>query len=261
MLPQQVAALRKQTVPVDELFVWQNPASGDAQDWNFPESAVVVRSNFNFKYHGRFALALLARTDHVCLLDDDIVPGSRWLENCVETMGRTPGILGGVGLQLLGGDYRPFQRFGWPEPNERVAEVDLVGHAWFLRREWLRYLWMEDPLSWESGEDIALAYLAQKYGGIRSFVPPHPLDQPEMWSNTAGPDPGSDEVASWRGAGHAPTRDACVHRALAGGWKLRRRTFQGALAVQGNRIRRLGAAGTARVVVGRVLRPLKARRP
>lgn len=248
MLPEQVAALERQTVPVDDIFVWQNPAPGVQSEWDFPDRAVVVRSNFNFKYHGRFALALLARTEYVCLLDDDILPGSRWIENCLATMAKKPGILGGVGIQLLGRDYRPFLRVGWPEPNEHIEEVDLVGHAWFLRREWLHYLWMEDPLSWASGEDIALAYLAQKYGRIPSLIPPHPVDQPELWSNTAGADPGSDEFASWRTATHATTRDECVRRALAGGWRLRRQTALGAIRIHRSRLARIGVNGVVRAV-------------
>lgn len=40
-----------------------------------------VAGDPQFKYFGRFALAILAKTPHVLLLDDDSIPGARVLQN------------------------------------------------------------------------------------------------------------------------------------------------------------------------------------
>ena len=42
-------------------------------------------SNYNYGVWARFAYALNARTDYVCVLDDDTIPGNRWLGNCLNT--------------------------------------------------------------------------------------------------------------------------------------------------------------------------------
>ncbi|CAM9682368.1 unnamed protein product, partial [Hapterophycus canaliculatus] len=39
-----------------------------------------VASSFNFKYYGRFQMALQARTKYVWVVDDDVMPGSRFLQ-------------------------------------------------------------------------------------------------------------------------------------------------------------------------------------
>ena len=40
-----------------------------------------VAGDPQFKYFGRFALAIMAKTPHVLLLDDDSIPGTRVLQN------------------------------------------------------------------------------------------------------------------------------------------------------------------------------------
>ena len=71
------------------------------------------------------------------------------------------GILGSAGVILNDIYYVRHDRCGWPSHNPEVTEVDLVGHAWFFKREWLRYLWQEKPTTWDNGEDIQFAFMAK----------------------------------------------------------------------------------------------------
>jgi UDP-N-acetylglucosamine 2-epimerase (non-hydrolysing) len=48
-----------------------------------------VAGDPQFKYFGRFALALMAKTPHVLLLDDDSIPGARVLQNGLCVRGRS----------------------------------------------------------------------------------------------------------------------------------------------------------------------------
>ena len=97
---------------------------------------------------------MLADTEYIALYDDDTIPGCKWHENCLSTMKTHEGILGSAGVILNGTRYVQHDRCGWPTQNIETTEVDLVGHAWFFRREWLRYLWQEKPVTWDNGEDI-----------------------------------------------------------------------------------------------------------
>lgn len=227
LLKEQIKALREQAVPPKEIWVW-----GNAPGWNIDMVTQDLRScgadkifdcDHNWKFYGRFAAAMLVDTEYVAIFDDDTIPGKDWLSNCHQTMQTNEGILGGVGCILPAEGYYGHQRVGWSAPNEQVTEVDLVGHAWFFKRDWLQYLWREKPQTWDNGEDIQFSYLAQKYGGIKTFVPPHPKDKPEMFSSQKGMEYGVDDVATSNQRNHKvfyEERNECVNNAVANGWKL-----------------------------------------
>ena len=226
-LPSQIEALKRQTVPIREIWIWSNQSHKPQYDLS-PYCDRWVVSNHNWKFFGRFTLALMAETPYIALFDDDILPGPRWLENCLETIKRPEygGILGGSGVRLpTAGGYEGNTRVGWHGPhNEKPEEVDLVGHAWFMERNILPLMWRETPHTLANGEDIHLCYTAQKYGGIKTFVPPHPPDDPEKWSShpiiarSRGSDSAAHSVAHKKK--HDTDRDRIVDRYRQNGWQL-----------------------------------------
>ncbi len=80
-------------------------------------------------------------------------------------------------------------------------------------------MWLEEPYTWDNGEDIMFAYLCQKYGKVNTYVPPHPVDDIDMWCNTDGGKMGNDKNASFlKNADHYKLRDeTCVH-CIDNGW-------------------------------------------
>jgi hypothetical protein len=222
-LLQQIESIKKQTVPPKQIWLWINQHEDNE---NFDFSCVdvdrIIRNDFNWKFYGRFAAALLADTKYIALFDDDTIPGNRWLENCLNTMSIKEGILGGAGVILNNNRYYGHDRHGWSSSNQETIEVDLVGHAWFFKTDWLKYLWMEKPFTWENGEDIQFSYCSQKYGNIKTYCPPHPKNKPEMFSSLKGYELGVDEKATSRVRNHNvfyAQRDACVKNAILKGWK------------------------------------------
>jgi len=185
----------------------------------------VFRNDHNWKFYGRFAGALLAETEHIAIFDDDTIPGSRWLENCLNTMETHEGILGSAGVILQGSTYNPHQRCGWPTHNPETTQVDLVGHAWFFKRDWLKYLWAEPPITWDNGEDMQFSYAAQKYGNINTYCPPHPPDDKELHGSILGNELGIDDKATSTNStlshqAFFSERDYCVSTAIDRGWVL-----------------------------------------
>ncbi|MEJ5349311.1 MAG: glycosyltransferase [Desulfosoma sp.] len=223
ILREQVVSLRTQTIPPKEIWIWVN-RSEDTRGVDFYRAAgvdAVFYCDRNWKYFGRFAVANLANTPYVAIFDDDTIPGPKWIENCFDTIKSHPGILGGVGVILTGCHYRNHIRVGWVQPHDEVVEVDLVGHAWFFRKEWLRFFWQEEPFTLENGEDIHFSYVAQKLGGIKTYVPAHPLWDKTRWSSIKGREYGVDSVASSSPENHAVfyfQRDLCVKSAINKGW-------------------------------------------
>jgi len=222
-LREQIQALKLQTDPPKEIWVWVNHHEDNKEnDFSTLEVDRVFKNDFNWKFHGRFAAAQLCRTKYVALFDDDTIPGSKWFENCKENIKQNPGIYGGVGVILNEKRYYGHTRVGWSNPNEKIQEVDLVGHAWFFEKSSLQHMWREEPFTWENGEDIQLSYLCKKYGNLKTYVPPHPLNDVEKFSSLKGMKYGVDSKATSRPENHTifyNERDAQVANYINNGWK------------------------------------------
>jgi len=223
-LKMQIAALRNQTVPPKQIWLWVN-AHEDNTNYDFEGLDVdrIFHNNYNWKFYGRFAAALLADSEYVAIYDDDTVPGVKWHENCLKTMTTHEGIMGSAGYVQKGPRAQQYYREGWPSQNEEPKRVDYVGHAWFFRRDWLPYLWREMPPTWDNGEDMHFSYTAQKYGHIQTYCPPHPQEDKELHGSLLGYELGVDDKATSNN--HAVShhqffaeRDACVVNCLEGGW-------------------------------------------
>ena len=95
-------------------------------------------------------------------------------------------------------NYRPNTRYGWTEINNpKPIRVDIVGHAWFFKREWLSAFWAELPppdLN-NVGEDMHFSFMIQKYLGLNTYVPPHPPHFKEMWGSLKGWELGTEKNA------------------------------------------------------------------
>lgn len=225
MLEKQIRAIKAQSVEIkpENIHVWYNKSDVIQR---FPEDKKIktYACNWNTKFWGRFTIPLLITTPYVAMFDDDMMPQKDWFKNCLETIQNplTNGILGGSGVILQQKSYAPYEKAGWNGLHgDKVERVDLVGHSWFFRQEWIKYMFYEKPYTWDNGEDIMFSFLAQKYGNINTFVPKHPEDSKNLWSTDfmTASDVGSDINASWRIGNHLDLRnEICVH-CIDNGWK------------------------------------------
>ena len=224
-LPMQIEAIRSQTHPPEQIWLWVNAhEDNDGYDFESLGADRIFKNDYNWKFYGRFAAALLADTEYVALYDDDTVPGKKWHYNCLETMKTHEGILGTAGVILKGDQYVQHDRCGWPTQNTETEEVDLVGHGWFFKREWLRYLWQEKPTTWDNGEDIQFAFMSKIHGGIPTYCPPHPSEDRELHGSILGNELGIDTKATStnQAVSHQQffnERDVCIRTGLTKGWK------------------------------------------
>jgi hypothetical protein len=208
-LNEQLEALNNGTIKPKEILLWyNNPGDDNLINYEIMESVPTALCNYNFGVWARFAYAFNARNEYVCIFDDDTIPGKRWLENCLDTMKTHEGLLGSVGLLYLNplppehsSYYEHYLRFGWPENgnNDVPIQVDLVGHSWFFKKEWLSHMWREipNPKYNTCGEDMHFSYMLQKYANIPTYVPPHPKDNKELWGSIKGAEYGGDQNSLW----------------------------------------------------------------
>ena len=208
-LKEQLEAINNQTVKVDETLLWyNNPGEGYEVDYEVMSQIPTALCNTNFGVWARFAFAFMAKSEYVCIFDDDTVPGTKWIENCVNTIKEYSGLLGTVGLVYpnpVPSDspycsyYEPYIRHGWVKPNAAVEQVDLVGHSWFFKKEWLSTYWREqpDPKYNICGEDMHFSYMLQKYLGLNTYVPIHDPNDIETWGSIKGAKYGGDSNSMW----------------------------------------------------------------
>ena len=197
---EQLEVLKKQTIPPAAFFYWQNTVPEVEYNYSNCSQCYSAISNVNFGVWARFAYALNARTNYVCIFDDDTIPGDMWLENCINTFEKTPGLLGTIGIIFKGnGSYDLDHRVGWDNPNEETTQVDIVGHSWFFHRDMLSVFWRELPPMDHNmivGEDIHFSHMLQKYSTLlKTYVPAHPKDNKRMWGSLKGWEYGNDRVA------------------------------------------------------------------
>jgi len=221
-LKEQYDAAQNQTIKPANIFYWQNSIEGVNYDTPTASKCVSAFSNANFGVWSRFYYALNARTNWVCILDDDTIPGSQWLENCLQTHEKTPGLLGTIGVMFAGnGTYDIVGRIGWDNPNETTQQVDIVGHAWFFHRDLLSVFCRELPPidhNFIVGEDMHFSHMIQKYTNMGTFVPPHPRNNKEMWGSLKGWEFGGD-INATAGNGGIPLMYEWMNRATLGGFK------------------------------------------
>lgn len=226
-LDEQIVALGESTIKPEHIMLWYNNPGGNVFNTNAIQSTRSAISNVNWGVWARFFYALNARTKYVCVLDDDTIPGARWLENCMNTMATHRGLLGTVGLIYPPGAdhyHAGYVRTGWVDANPDVRRVDFVGHSWFFEREWLSALTREIPdfnVFSTCGEDMHFSYALKKYYDINTYVPPHPAHDRSLWGSLRAHELGDDMVASWRIAPNQQAGMSTYFKLLRSrGWKL-----------------------------------------
>jgi len=224
-LETQIEAILNQSIGVKEsdIHVWFNTPDIEVEYQKSKYKGVKVYAcNYNTKFWGRFTIPLLCQTKYIAMFDDDVVCGKDWLKNCVDSIEKQDGIFGGSGIIVHGKQYRPNTVVGWNGlKSVKPIEVDLVGHAWFYKQEYAKFMWQEEPPSWDNGEDMFFSYMAQK-NGVGTYVPPHDPGNQEIWSNVPGRDNnwGYDKNAhSLVASDHIPLRNRIVGDLIKRGWK------------------------------------------
>lgn len=210
-LPLQVKSIESQSLKPKEIILYQD-GTGDAV-----KIPTEIESKLDFIKIGkenkgvweRFKFAdTYAKSEYVCIFDDDTIPGERWLENCHAEMMEREGLYGAVGVISKNKRYNDAMAFkvGWIKDTPETTRVDFVGHSWFCKKKWLKYLFEgteELQKSKTCGEDMTFSYKLQEHN-INTYVPPQPSSNKELNGSLLGISLGTDENALSRNNGWAP---------------------------------------------------------
>ncbi|XP_061338066.1 uncharacterized protein LOC133284945 [Gastrolobium bilobum] len=162
-----------------------------------------ISSSYDFKYYGRFQMALQTEADLVYVLDDDMIPGRKMLQILAHVAGTDKyknSVLGSIGRILpfrqkdfTFPSYRKFRSkeagLYLPDPAyditvDKIVQVDFLSSSWFLSAELVKTLFIETPFTFSTGEDLHLSYQLQKYRNAGSFVLPVDPKDKETWGDS-----------------------------------------------------------------------------
>ena len=171
-LENQLNCIINQSIKIDFIIVFQNENHVDITNILKKFNNIIhVKSDYNTKYFGRFSYFFNIPVDICIVMDDDIMPGFRCIENYVNQCLELNAIIGGNG------------RIGYNNKNnlKKVRDVgirerllmDFVGHLWCFKKDWLYYMFSSKPYTYDTGEDMHLCYSCKLFGNINSYVAKH----------------------------------------------------------------------------------------
>ena len=177
-LEEQLLALLGQTVCPDRIWIQQcqHYVNVDAVIDRYKGKIYYECREENLGVFGRFESVKEVDTSFVYILDDDIIPGKRFIEKALDTCKRLHAVISPHGrilspdtnrtLHFVGDGYE-FQHSFCLEDTK----VDFGNNAWFFRKEWISYFFKRQALFRNNGEDIHLSATCQLFGNILTYVP------------------------------------------------------------------------------------------
>ncbi|XP_043702054.1 uncharacterized protein LOC122652396 [Telopea speciosissima] len=204
----QIDLLLQQTLPFHNVWVLSfgspNELSLKRIVDSYNDSRIsFISSSYDFKYYGRFQMALQTEADLVYILDDDMIPGKKMLQILSHVAGTEKyknSVLGSIGriLPFRQKDYTfpSYRKFRskeaglyLPDPAyditvDKIVQVDFLSSSWFLSAELVKTLFTETPFTFMTGEDLHLSYQLQKYRNAGSFVLPVDSNDKDTWGDS-----------------------------------------------------------------------------
>lgn len=189
-LEKQINALLSQTIPPTDFIININ----DTKDRNIYDpiikklipNALIVEHSKNLGVWSRFFLWFNANTDYVFIIDDDNIPGNKWIENWIEVLKNEECIIwswGSIFNSLKVRRDRQIISETTNRPN-KLTFVNMSGHSWLFRKETLPKMLsnLPDLVKFKvCGEELVVSWNASKVG-IKTYILPM-TDDKETWGD------------------------------------------------------------------------------
>jgi len=215
----QIDCIKKQSINSDIFIVWRNK-----QQYDLKYPAILYfneSSHFNSLY-GRFYNSLHIKTPYVFICDDDLLPGKKYLERCIEfsKSKNDKVVISSYGMKFKEGEkkYNVNKRINHNTFPKVPVKVDMGGQGWFMKTELLKLFTSYPYLLDDSGEDIHFSFCLFK-NSIDIFVLDKDIDNKDTWQDTCRGSRGNDEKAQWKNTTHKIVRDKLIDKYTSLGWK------------------------------------------
>lgn len=163
----QINSILNQTVKIDKIVILNNGSIDLSSIKNeFGDKVDIIHSELNTKFWGRFSIANLFNCNYILMLDDDVIPGVSWVENCLRVSNERDCI-----VTANGRDNNNSNEIGDSGHVSSDTKVAFGGHSWFYKKEYLKYFLGNSPINYNTGEDIMFSALCKINGGVETWVP------------------------------------------------------------------------------------------
>ena len=236
-LEEQIESLLNQTVLPEQIWIIHYEDHIDIRPLIkrylpvFP-SIFIIEADLNLKFFGRYSMAGYVNTEYVWVLDDDVIPGRKWLERSCEKCSELNAVITCTGRIIPKDDFIPekcssgeIEKYFIGDSNDADAMhycpvdtiVDYPCNSYFIKSSWVSDFWAIWPSTFLSGDDIHLSAALK----IKRNVPTVVLAQ--SCGETTGnlrKEYGLDEHKSWLKPGWFETRESILRNLIqVQGWK------------------------------------------
>lgn len=224
-LESQIESINEQTVDSDIFMIWRNKKTYDLK---YP--SIIYRNeseHFNSLY-GRFYNSLHIKTPYVFIVDDDILPGKKYIERCMEFSKKENDKVVictfGVTVSPNNISYYNISRTGPEIFLNKPTQVDMGGQGWFMKTELLYHFLNETIVDESTGEDLHFSFcLANK--NIPIMILDKDKKDRDTWQDLTLGRRGGDEFAQ-KGTNptHHKVRDELLKVYAQKGWKFKNKS-------------------------------------
>jgi GT2 family glycosyltransferase len=218
-LESQLESINNQTINSDIIIHWNTDSE---YDLDYP--AIIYRNQHKSEpLYNRFISSLNITTPYVFICDDDILPGKKYLERCLNFSKNKNVCITSCGMSFDVGEteYNVSRRIGQTTFPSSPVQVHMGGQGYFFKTELLRrycdYKIHDDK--W--GEDIHLGFVCYKEN-IPTYVLSKDKNDKDTWQDLNLGKRGDDEMAQWRYPTHKIVRDKLMKIYTSLGWEFKK---------------------------------------
>lgn len=170
-LKEQLEALKNQTKEVTSILIIQNENHFEiSKDLIKEYNLNVIKSSINSLYT-RWIIGYLLNEKYIYVLDDDVIPGEKWVEISINALNKYNALVGPSGRRIALTNTPAWKSI--ETYNGLDQACDWVCNSYFFKREWIQYITAAERYmrTHKTFDDIQLATTLKIFGGINCVVP------------------------------------------------------------------------------------------
>ena len=214
-LESQLESINNQTIKADIIIHWNSDS-----EYNLKYPSIIYRNQHkSVPLYNRFISSLNITTPYIFICDDDILPGKKYLEKCLEFSKDKNMCIVSCGMDFNEGEtkYNIIRRIGQNTFLNSPTQVNMGGQGYFFPTSLLIKYCENKIHDTLSGEDIHLGYICW-LNNIPIYVLDKNKNDKDTWQDLTLGSRGDDDKAQWKYVAHKPTRNKLIKIYTDLGW-------------------------------------------
>ena len=217
-LDTQLESINNQTIKSDIIVHWNNDS-----EYNLEYPSLIYRNQHKSKpLYNRFISSLNISTPYIFICDDDILPGKKYIERCLDFSKDKDVCIVSCGMNFKEGEtqYNVNKRIGQNTFLNSPTQVNMGGQGYFFPTSLLIKYCENKIHDTLSGEDIHLGYICW-LNNIPIYVLDKDKNDKDTWQDLTLGSRGDDDKAQWKYSTHKPIRNKLMKIYTDLGWNFK----------------------------------------